>query len=149
MPCNPFNSIENHFVKKYIHGSITLVLSCLPPNLSPLVCSRRRGDGKSRPHESATTLTQFPHRYTSQCCCNSSRKTRGFHEPVAVVNLGIVAQQLLLTLLVSQVSTDLIAIFFGLEEGNEVDASPHFLTAEFAVSMSVPVRLLIDVVRRY
>lgn len=56
------------------------------------------------------------------------------HAPVGVVNLGVVAQKLLLALLVGQVSSDLITVLFGLEEGNEVDASPHLFTAEFAIS---------------
>lgn len=49
-----------------------------------------------------------------------------------MVDLGVVAQQLLLALLVGQVSSHLVAVLFGLEEGNEVDAGPHLFTGELA-----------------
>jgi hypothetical protein len=50
--------------------------------------------------------------------------------PVAVVDLCVLAQQLLLALLVGPVSSHLVTVFFGLEEGNQVDASPHLLTGK-------------------
>ena len=50
--------------------------------------------------------------------------------PIAMVDLGIVAQELLLTLLVGPVSTDLVAVLLSLQEGDEVDASPHLLTGK-------------------
>lgn len=56
--------------------------------------------------------------------------------PIIVVNLGILANQLLLALLVGPVSSDLVAVFFGLQEGDQVDTSPHLLTGQFAVLKS-------------
>lgn len=50
-----------------------------------------------------------------------------------MVDLGVVTQQLLLALLVGQVSSHLVAVLFGLEEGDEVDASPHLFTGKLAV----------------
>lgn len=53
---------------------------------------------------------------------------------VRVVNLdSLVAQQLLLALDVGQVAADEIAVLFGLEGGDEVDAGPHFFAGEFSV----------------
>lgn len=51
--------------------------------------------------------------------------------PITVVHAGIIAQKGLFARLVGQVATDLVAVFFGLEGGDEVDASPHFLAGEF------------------
>lgn len=52
---------------------------------------------------------------------------------VRVVSLdGLVSEQLLLALDVSQVATDEIAVLFGLEGGDQVDAGPHLLTREFS-----------------
>lgn len=51
--------------------------------------------------------------------------------PITIVHAGIIAQKGLFARLVCQVATDLVAVFFGLEGGDEVDASPHFLAGEF------------------
>lgn len=53
--------------------------------------------------------------------------------PVGVVNLDVLAQQLLLAGLVGPVPPHLVAVLFGLEEGSEVNASPHLLTGTLAV----------------
>ena len=58
-----------------------------------------------------------------------------------MVDLCVLAQQLLLALLVSKVSTDLVTVFLGLQEGNQVDASPHLLTGEFAGNLLAIVKL--------
>lgn len=53
-----------------------------------------------------------------------------------MVNTSIVTEKLLLALLIGEMSTDLIAVFLGLKERDEVDASPHLFTGEFAVGES-------------
>jgi hypothetical protein len=53
------------------------------------------------------------------------------YAPVRVVDLGLRAQQLLLTRLVSVVPTDLVAVFLSLEEGKNVQTAPDLLTGEF------------------
>lgn len=56
---------------------------------------------------------------------------RGLDEAVRVVHLEVLALEFFFARLVGQVPADLVAVFFGLEEGNQVDAGPHFFTAEF------------------
>lgn len=63
------------------------------------------------------------------------RQSRGV--PVAVVDLCVLAQQLLLALLVGPESSHLVAVLFGLEEGNQVDASPHLLAGKLAKRIKV------------
>ena len=55
-----------------------------------------------------------------------------FNTPVAVVDLGLCAEQLLLASLVGQVTTDLVAVFLGLQHGDQVNTGPHLLTCELA-----------------
>lgn len=55
---------------------------------------------------------------------------KGENAPVAVVDLEVVAQQLLLALLVGEVAAHEVAVLLGLQEGDQVDAGPHLLTAE-------------------
>lgn len=59
---------------------------------------------------------------------------RRLHEAIRVVNLPVLAQQLLLARLIVPVSSDLVAVFFGLEEGGEVDAGPNGFAAELAIN---------------
>jgi hypothetical protein len=56
----------------------------------------------------------------------------GVGVPVAVVDSRLRAKQLLLPRLVRQVPSHLIAVFFGLQRGNEVYPRPHLLACEFA-----------------
>ena len=53
--------------------------------------------------------------------------------PILVVNLHVVANQGLLPRLVRPVSPHLITVLLGLQQGNEVDASPHLLTRELTI----------------
>lgn len=53
--------------------------------------------------------------------------------PVRVVHLGLGAQQRLLARLVRVVSPDLVAVFLGLEERDEVDARPHLFSCELTI----------------
>lgn len=55
----------------------------------------------------------------------------GKYSPVGMVDLDVLAQQFLLAGLLGQVAPDLIAVLFGLEEGDQVDAAPHLLAGEF------------------
>ena len=51
-----------------------------------------------------------------------------------MVNLeALVAEQLLLALDVGQVAADEIAVLFGLESRDQVDARPHLFAGEFSV----------------
>lgn len=50
-----------------------------------------------------------------------------------MVDLGLCAQKLLFSSLVCQVSSNLIAVLFGLQGGDEVYARPHLLAREFTV----------------
>lgn len=90
------------------------------PTLSAALLGGVRSNRESRPHESISIVRT--HRHLGN----------GGHVPVGVVHLGILAEQLLLTSLISPVSSDLIAVFFRLQEGNQVDAGPHLLAGEFA-----------------
>lgn len=56
---------------------------------------------------------------------------KGHSIPVRVVDLGLGSEQFLLTGLVGIVATDLVTVFFGLKEGEQVEAAPDFLTGEF------------------
>lgn len=56
------------------------------------------------------------------------------HKAIRVVDLCGGAEQFLFALLVGQVAAQLVAVGFGLQDGDEVDAGPDFLTAEFADS---------------
>lgn len=63
------------------------------------------------------------------------RRSRGYgkcwsHESVAVVDLCVLAQQLLLALLVGPVSSHLVTVLFGLQKGNQVDSRPHLFTSK-------------------
>jgi hypothetical protein len=59
-------------------------------------------------------------------------KERGKTIPIAMVNLGLCTEQLSLASLVGKVTTDLIAVFFCCQHGDEVDARPHLFAGEFA-----------------
>lgn len=52
------------------------------------------------------------------------------HVPVRVVDLLVLAQELLLPRPVGVVPAHLVAVLLGLEEGREVDASPHLFAGE-------------------
>ena len=54
------------------------------------------------------------------------------HVSIGVIHLGILTEQLLLAGLVSQVSSDEIAVLLGLQEGDQVDAGPHLLAGQLA-----------------
>lgn len=58
-----------------------------------------------------------------------------FDKAIRVVHLEVLAHELLLARLVGHVPADLVAVFFGLEEGGNMDARPHFFAAEFAVGL--------------
>jgi hypothetical protein len=51
---------------------------------------------------------------------------------VGVVHLDVVAEELLLALLVGPVAANLVAVLFGLEKRDEVDARPHLFTSKLA-----------------
>lgn len=53
--------------------------------------------------------------------------------PIRVVDLGLLAKQLTLSCLVGEVSTDLVAVFFGLEEGEDVQSGPDLFASKFTV----------------
>lgn len=53
---------------------------------------------------------------------------------VRVVHLEVISNQLLLSGLVSQVASDQVAVFFGLQDGDQVDAGPHLFAGKFAIS---------------
>lgn len=53
--------------------------------------------------------------------------------PVAVVNLEVLAQKLLLPRLIREMSSHLVAVLFGLEDGHEVDSRPDLFAGVFAV----------------
>ena len=57
---------------------------------------------------------------------------RGENAPVRVIHLDVLAEQFLLARLVGQVAADVIAVLFGLEERDQVDAGPHLFAGEFA-----------------
>lgn len=50
-----------------------------------------------------------------------------------MVDLGIFPKELLLALLVGQVPPDLVTVLLGLQERDQVNASPDLLTRVFAV----------------
>ena len=52
--------------------------------------------------------------------------------PVAIIRTSLRPQQRLLPRLIRKISPDLITVFFGLEEGSQVDPRPHLLAAKFA-----------------
>lgn len=54
--------------------------------------------------------------------------------PVVVVNLHVLAKELLLPLLVREVPAHLVAVLLGLEDGEEVDPRPVLLAGVLAVS---------------
>lgn len=54
------------------------------------------------------------------------------NKAIRVVHLEVLAHELLLARLVGQVPPDLVAIFFGLEQRNQVNTGPHFFAAHFA-----------------
>ena len=70
----------------------------------------------------------------------SVRLTYAVHEqregernaPVRVIHLDVLAEQFLLARLVGQVAADVVAVLFGLEERDQVDAGPHLFAGEFA-----------------
>lgn len=48
-----------------------------------------------------------------------------------MINLGVLAHQLLLARLVGQVAADLVAVLLGLEQRDQVDAAPHLFAGKF------------------
>lgn len=53
--------------------------------------------------------------------------------PLRVVDLGVLAKQLLLAALVGPEASDLVSVFLGLQERNQVDAGPHLFAGELTV----------------
>lgn len=53
--------------------------------------------------------------------------------PIAVVNLSLPSKQVPLARLLRVVSADLVPVFFGLEERDEMNAGPDFLTSKLAI----------------
>lgn len=53
--------------------------------------------------------------------------------PIAVINLGLPPQQLLLSILIRPVASDLIAVVLRLQQGCQVYPRPHLLAPELAV----------------
>lgn len=51
---------------------------------------------------------------------------------VRVIHLCVLAHELLLALLISEVPTDLVAVLLGLEERNQMDTRPHLFASKFA-----------------
>ena len=45
----------------------------------------------------------------------------------------ITTQQLLLPRFIGVVPSYLVSVFFGLEEGDQIDSGPHFFAGEFAI----------------
>jgi hypothetical protein len=72
------------------------------------------------------------------------RERENKNAPVRVVDLGVVAHQLLLARLVGQIPAHLVAVLLGLQKRDEVDAGPDLLAAQLAVGekgdMSAHVR---------
>jgi hypothetical protein len=52
--------------------------------------------------------------------------------PVAVVDLGDFAEQLLFSLLVGQISPDLVPVLLGLQHGRQMYPRPHLLARQLA-----------------
>ena len=80
----------------------------------------------------------------SAACCQyhlATIKPRNFNKksyaPVRVVWAGLGSKKFLLTSLVGEVSTNLVTVFFGLKEGNQVDTRPHLLPGEFTVLVKI------------
>ena len=70
--------------------------------------------------------------------CLGGTKRRGRKGiPVGVVDLGLGAKELLFAGLVGVVATGLVAVFFGLQEREEVQTAPDLLAAELTVKESV------------
>jgi ABC-type transport system involved in cytochrome c biogenesis permease component len=57
----------------------------------------------------------------------------GVYVPVGVVDLGLLAQELLLAGLVGVVAADLVAVLLGLEERHQVQTRPHLLAGKLTV----------------
>lgn len=70
---------------------------------------------------------------TSKPIRSVNRDMRG-NAPVGVVDLGLGAEEFLLAGLVGVVSADLVAVFFGLKEGDQVDTRPHLFARELTVA---------------
>lgn len=66
----------------------------------------------------------------------SKRSKQKQNTPVRIIDLHVLAQQLLLPGLVGQVPPDKVAVLLGLEERDQVDAAPHLLAGEFAFTRS-------------
>jgi hypothetical protein len=54
--------------------------------------------------------------------------------PVRVVNLCVLAHQLLLAGLVGKISPDLVPVLLRLQDGDEIDSRPDLFATEFATS---------------
>lgn len=113
--------------------------SKIPP-LSSSITSRillgwRRRHSKCRAYESTVTeKVSRPHYFQDNQASPWQRRGRWQNNmPLVIVHLGVLAHQLLLPLLVGPVPSDLVAVFFGLQEGDQVDASPHLLTGQLAM----------------
>lgn len=65
------------------------------------------------------------------------------HIPITVVDLGLCTQQFSFAGLVSEVTTDLVAVFFCLQHGNQVDAGPHLFAGEFAAQRKKSVLAMV------
>jgi hypothetical protein len=48
-----------------------------------------------------------------------------------MINPDVLSQERLLARLVGEMSSDEIAVFFGLQGGDEMDACPHLFAGEF------------------
>lgn len=85
---------------------------------------------------SKNALLQFSHAFPLRRSLRHlwSQSERRAHKSVRVVNFRLSAEQLLLPRLVGPVPPDLVAIFFGLEKRDQVDACPHLFAGQFAAS---------------
>lgn len=54
--------------------------------------------------------------------------------PIAVINLGLLPQQLLLPILIGPVASDLISVILRLQHGRQVYPRPHLLAPKLAIS---------------
>lgn len=93
-------------------------------SIPPSLCDVHRRNCVRGPHKPESTISPIP----------STRTTR---LPVAVIHLGLRAEQLLLPRLVRVMPAHQIAVFFCLQHGNEVDARPHLLAGQFTALVSL------------
>lgn len=116
-PHIPSPSLNSHPVK-----NPQLTSTPLYPPKNPYIYTPSPPRSSPPNHIPRPSLSRIPRRH---------RKRRP-HVPIRVVHLEVLARQRLLARLVRQVAAHEVAVLFGLEERDEVDAAPHLFAGEFA-----------------